>query len=472
MRVFALIFFFTVSFLSCFGQGQQIASLATDTLGKKIIIDIAIEGNNLTKNRVILREVTLVAGDSLHWANIKAGIEQSKSNLKNLNLFNFVEIEPLQVGQDQIILLISVQERWYIYPIPILEIAQTNFNTWWETKEIRWLNYGMSLKHYNFRGLNQKVSLTARFGYTKKFSASWSIPNFNKKQTLSLYFNAGYYENDEITYNTFDNKRVFYRNNEDKARTYSSYKAGIGYRENIFLRHYFELAYYDAKVRDTVMTTLQPNYFVGTDNRMQYLRASYTISYDTRDYKKYPLKGMLLFGSMSQDGLGLVNKDGLSLPTTYLSYRQHYKLSDKFYLGHALSGKANWTDPPYYLMNGLGYNNFLRGYEYYVIDGTRWGLFQSNLKFELLKPKEFRLPVIGSAKFNKTFVAIYANWFVDVGYVDGKDFRDNNSLVNEYLYSTGIGLDLVTYYDRVFRLEGSINAMGESGIFIHFKQSF
>ena len=41
-------------------------------------------------------------------------------------------------------------------------------------------------------------------------------------------------------------------------------------------------------------------------------------------------------------------------------------------------------------------------------------------------------------------------------------------MANQYLYSGGIGFDLVTYYDRVFRLEFSINKFGETGIFIHF----
>ena len=81
-----------------------------------------------------------------------------------------------------VIVLVSVVERWYIYPVPILEIAQTNFNTWWETKEFRWLNYGLYLSHNNFRGRNENLKVTIRFGYTKKFSASYSIPNVNQNK--------------------------------------------------------------------------------------------------------------------------------------------------------------------------------------------------------------------------------------------------------------------------------------------------
>ncbi len=468
----ALFIFFSSLFLCLSASGQQVESLQLDTIGKKYILDITIEGNDKTKDRVILREVSLQLGDSLYWSNILAGVEQTRNNVQNLNLFNFVEVTPLQIGNDQVIVLISVQERWYIYPIPILELAQTNFNTWWETKELRWLNYGLVLEHKNFRGLNQRVSLTARFGYTKKFSASWAIPNLNKKQTLSLYLAGGYYENDEIVYNTLDNKREFYRVfDEGKAREYSKFEVGLGYREDIFLRHYVQLGYFNAHVQDTVVT-LQPDYFTGNVSRSQFLRASYLISYDTRDYKEYALNGLLLSATLQQDGLGMVNKEGLNLFTTYLTFRHHLKLSDRFYFGYAGTGKTNWSTPPYYLTQALGYSKNLRGYEYYVIDGTGYGLFQSNLKFALVKRKNFKLPAIKAQEFGRAHIAIYANWFVDGGFVWGEDFEQRNSLVNEYLYSTGLGLDFVTYYDRVFRVEGAINALGETGLFIHFKQAF
>src|SRR5690554_1548032 len=96
-------------------HGQNVSGVHLDTLGKKVITDILIEGNKLTKSRIILREVTLQPGDSLYWGNLKAGMEQSQNNVMNLGLFNFVEIEPIQTDNEQIILLISLQERWYIY---------------------------------------------------------------------------------------------------------------------------------------------------------------------------------------------------------------------------------------------------------------------------------------------------------------------------------------------------------------------
>lgn len=452
-------------------SAQQVSTIPLDTLSKKVVTDIIIEGNKKTKERIILREMTFEPGDTLFWGNLRAGMDQSQNNIMNLGLFNFVEIKPLQIDNDHVIVLISVTERWYIYPVPIIEIAQTNFSTWWKTKEIRWLNYGFYLSYNNFRGRNENIKLTLRFGYTKKFSASYSIPNVNRKQTLSLYFEGGFFENQEIVYNTNDNERLFYNNPDKKARKYYQYKAGIGYREDIFLKHYFELSYIDATVQPNVLD-LQPNYFAGGVDHSKFLRATYILQYDSRDYKRYPLKGLELYGTFQQDGLGIVNRDGLNLFTTQAGYNQYYKLGERIYFAHSLTGKINWNKPSYYLTQGLGYGDLVRGYEFYIIDGTRWGLLKTNLKYQILKTKEITLPVIKSEKFNKTFVALYGNLFFDAGYVDGEDFSENNSLVNQYIYSFGIGLDLVTYYDKVMRVEGSVNAQGQIGVYVAFKQSF
>jgi len=44
----------------------------------------------------------------------------------------------------------------------------------------------------------------------------------------------------------------------------------------------------------------------------------------------------------------------------------------------------------------------------------------------------------------------------------------NNQLENSLLIGYGLGIDFVTYYDLVFRLEYSMNRMNEHGFFIHF----
>jgi len=97
-------------------------------------------------------------------------------------------------------------------------------------------------------------------------------------------------------------------------------------------------------------------------------------------------------------------------------------------------------------------------------------MFKSNIKLELIEKKNSLLKKIKNQKFNTFYYALYLNFFADLGYVDNQFSAQANSFSNQWLYSSGIGLDLSTYYDSVFRLEFSINKQKESGFFLHFTQ--
>jgi hypothetical protein len=62
---------------------------------------------------------------------------------------------------------------------------------------------------------------------------------------------------------------------------------------------------------------------------------------------------------------------------------------------------------------------------------------------------------------------------MDWGYVwDYSRNIGNSDLANAYLSGGGIGVDFVSYYDIVCRIEYSINKRLESGIFLHLNASF
>jgi hypothetical protein len=63
---------------------------------------------------------------------------------------------------------------------------------------------------------------------------------------------------------------------------------------------------------------------------------------------------------------------------------------------------------------------------------------------------------------------MYANLFFDCAYSWKMPVNQTSFLDNKFIFGTGIGLDFVTYYDKVLRLEYGINDMGETGLFIHF----
>ena len=94
------------------------------------------------------------------------------------------------------------------------------------------------------------------------------------------------------------------------------------------------------------------------------------------------------------------------------------------------------------------------------------GMFKSNVKFEILPQKTYLLPWIKTEKFGKIFFAVYANLFFDMAYVSDSQNADTNPLANQRLWATGVGIDLVTYYDIVIQLNYAVNKQQKTGFFL------
>ena len=119
---------------------------------------------------------------------------------------------------------------------------------------------------------------------------------------------------------------------------------------------------------------------------------------------------------------------------------------------------------PYYFTGGLGtQTDYIRGYEYYAIDGSNYGLLRVDLKREIFN-NTYSFPV---KYFTAIPLRIYPKIFADAGYV-GNLYPGNSFLNNRLLYSAGVGLDVVTLYDIKARFEVAWNHLGQNGLYLHF----
>ena len=71
-------------------------------------------------------------------------------------------------------------------------------------------------------------------------------------------------------------------------------------------------------------------------------------------------------------------------------------------------------------------------------------------------------------QFKNFHYALYLSINADVGYVYNDLHLPYNKLPNSFLFGYGIGVELVTIYDKVLKLNYSLTNFGEHGIFIHF----
>jgi hemolysin activation/secretion protein len=119
-------------------------------------------------------------------------------------------------------------------------------------------------------------------------------------------------------------------------------------------------------------------------------------------------------------------------------------------------------------VNMMYKKNFIRGYDLFTLKGDEMYFFRSNIKYELVKPRTKKVKEGQEKnKFKSLQYAFYLNAFADAGYVVN-DFTENNPLNNKMLFSWGLGLDFVTYYDMVLRFEYAFTSNQTNGFYIAF----
>jgi hypothetical protein len=126
----------------------------------------------------------------------------------------------------------------------------------------------------------------------------------------------------------------------------------------------------------------------------------------------------------------------------------------------------------YYNQRFLGYGDvFMQGFEYYVIDGVAGGYLKTTFTRELLG-FAIKTPAVKKTKEPQRIpVRIFGKVFGNAGYVHNPQPGDN-SLSNKMLYSSGLGIDILAFYDFVIKLEWSFNSLGQNGLFLHRKTTF
>lgn len=415
-----------------------------------------------------MRELIFHKDDTLPVPVLNNAVERSRENLLNTSLFNFVNIEEHLVDSSHVTLLVKLAERWYIWPVPIFELVDRNFNEWWLTKDFNRINYGIYLSDQNFRGRKENLRLILRLGYSQRLGISYSIPYINRMQKNGLSFSVNFSRNHEIAYNIDDSKLVYYKNTDDQVRKEYSSNITFTHREGIYKSWSVGTEYNNFWV-DTVIASLNNDYYNSGDNRLQALSLGYSYRDDHRDNRDYPLKGYIFDFNISKVGFKILEHEP-DLMFASSSLRNYFDIGQGFNFSTFVKGRiTSHGKIPYYFNQALGYGtNTLRGYEYYVINGQNYFLAKANLKYTLLRPRIIKLKFIPTEKFNTIPYAFYLNIFADAGYAQENYYREVNPLANEWQYSYGAGIDYVTYYSLVMRLDFSINKFGEHGFFLHF----
>ena len=139
-------------------KSQALFPLFEDGTSPWVMVkDIEMEGNKITRYGIITREMVFGEGDSLSLNELLHRMEESRENLLNTSLFNFVEMDLDLTAFPAVKVKVLLVERWYLWPFPILERGDRNINEWLGNPGLSRMNYGMYLVWDNFRGRRERI---------------------------------------------------------------------------------------------------------------------------------------------------------------------------------------------------------------------------------------------------------------------------------------------------------------------------
>lgn len=446
------------------------------------INSIIITGNKKTKPYIIERELGFHRGDSLTVDELLKRIEKARQQLMNTRLFNEVVISPLRFYDASVDVAIDVKERWYLFPVPFFKPVDRNLSEWAKQGYgIDRVNYGAKFSYYNVTGRNDKLKAQIINGYTPQFQLSYEQPGADKTLKHGFGVSVSYTTAKEVNYLTLNNEQRFIplslpHNVPDTLLRRLFHKQVLNeqfnatltytYRPAIRTRHTIRLAYNVNRVDNAVLLS-NPRYYNNNKLSIAYPEFIYTIEYNNSDYIIYPLTGFLGDANFTKRG---VNSD-MNLWQLNARGTIGWKVAHKLFFGMQGYGVLKLPfDQPYINLRMLGYGDaYLRGLEKYVIDGVAGGMLRTTLRREVFN---FSIPLFTRFRsLDKIPFRIYLKTYADAGYSYSRDFH-YNSLSNTLLRTGGVGLDIVTFYDFVFRFEYSFNQLGQKGLFLHIRNDF
>ncbi|MBS1596644.1 MAG: hypothetical protein JST75_00355 [Bacteroidetes bacterium] len=472
--------FIVVAFLSCVVNAQiPLSNITNDTLQVShknekntfIIGNISISGNRKTRSYIIERELSFKRGDSITISDLTLAFAKARERLIYTRLFNDVVISLKGFRGFLVDVQIDVKERWYIFPLPYVRPVDRNLTTWADNHfSLSRLDYGLKYSQRNFTGRNDNLRVWLITGYSNQVEFSYDLPYGDK--SLKHGFGAGFFYNGlkELNAATINNKQFFVDSDTipyagKYLREQWNFSLRYNYRPGIHTRHFVRFAFNKLNI-DSAVTVTTPYYFNKNKLSVVYPELSYILNYNNIDYVPYPLKGFLFETGILHRG---INAD-VNMTQVYVKTNEGIPLARKLnFVSQNYAIIRVPFDQPFYNQQLLGYGDFyVHGFEKYVVDGVAGGLARNTLLRQLF---DFRIPFIRGTSHDIIPLRIFVKTFFDVGYIYNKSFTAN-SLVNRMLYSGGIGVDMVTFYDFVFRVEYSINQLGEKGLFFHIRNDF
>ena len=433
---------------------------------------IKVEGLNKCKPQVVFRELPFREASVLQQDALMAALEEGKNRLMNTGLFSTVNVVLDQIDTDnQVDIRVEVVEAWYPYLIPVFELADRNFNVWFVEyeRDFQRTNYGLHFYHFNISGRGDRFELLGQQGFTHKYETEYYAPFLSsKRKKTGLFVNLLYTNNRDLNFATANNQQVFYRDPDQFLFSRRRFILGLEHRNSIYLTQGLSLGGYKYIIDEYVESDLNSDFLLG-QQQQRFFSLEYTVLWDKRDERPYPMDGIYSRSVLRKEGLGLFREsNNLFLSTDFRYYKQfteRFSISSRTYFKVGLlRNQLN-----FFQKRILGYDDqYIRGYEYYVIDGLDAILVKNDLRFKVFDRTINWGRLVWLDAYKKMATQVFLAPFVDLGIANDPWAPQSNDFNGRLLPGYGLGLNFRFYYDKVFRVEWSRNVLGEAGIYLHW----
>lgn len=453
-----------------------LAGLPCQASDKLCVKTISVMGAKKTKPWVVLRELSFGRGDSIPAADLSKIVMRNQQNVFNLGLFNEVVVEPLPLMKD-IHFIIHVKERWYIFPIPKLRVEERNSYDLLESVfsgNFHRLVYGLDLTWDNVSGRNETLDFYGQLGFSKRLRVNFRLPAFLGKPYTDLSVGYSYISNNEIITGTEEGQVRWERTEAEPIQSSHATYLGIRQRFNLYESLNTWLSFNHYTFSDS-LSLFNPEFL--PEAEMPFAYPSLTVSYrnDRRDWHSFPLKGFqyqLMFRYAGPAGIS-----DTQFAKVGGTWAQYLPLGERWNFSYGVHNVLTiGQNVPFLEKSAIGLStrgfpgvsSNLRGYERYAIDGSFIHMTKAEWKFALIPYRFIHIKQIPFSQFQDMPFGLYLTAFCDLGYISDKTINNSDTyLKDKWLTGYGVGLNLISFYDRLLRIEFSTNHFGESGIFFH-----
>ena len=308
-------------------------------------------------------------------------------------------------------------------------------------------------------------------GFTRKYELSYEFPYIGRLWGMAI--NILYTDNREISYKTFGNKPVFYKNPHEE-RIFSQFRTNLEFlhRTNAKTNQTLRLEFLHARVDSSISNNFNPDYFGMGNSVLNFFSAQYIIRYDNTIYPLYPLGGHRFELNAKKEGIGTSS----SVDNTWLSLNaeNHLSWGNRVIISNRLKVKFNFqkNDLPYFLNYAIGYrDDNVTGYQLYVMDGRDFMILNNALKIKLFD-RDIDLGANLPRQIQIMNLKMFFRFNLDYGYARDPAFGENNFLANKLNYGYGPALDLIIFNNLTVSGQFGITGFGEKGFFFQSEVNF